>query len=393
MATVRRLDDDRAAAVRRFNQGESVRNIAASLGRSRQWVYKWLARAARALGDPAWPTDASRRPHRSPQAYPAETVEAVRLVRLELYNAGLLCGAQNVRWRLEDLGVQPLPAVRTIDRILVREGLTHRRTGRYTPKGTPYPALPAVRPNQVHQVDYVGPCYLRGPVRFWSFHAVDVATVRCALEPVASRAGQGTVDALWASWHRLGLPEAVQADNEWVFYGSPAHPRSMGLLIRLCLSLGIEPWFIPVQEPWRNGVVERFNGHYASKFLAWVDIPDFAALRPASLAFEARHNSRYRYARLHGQSPLAALQAQGAVLRFPPEERAPTVPLPKPETGRYHLVRFIRSDLRLDVFGERFPMPPEAEYAYVVATVDVARERLTVQLGADLIAALPYHLR
>jgi hypothetical protein len=37
-------------------------------------------------------------------------------------------------------------------------------------------------------------------------------------------------------------------------------------------------------------------------------------------------------------------------------------------------------------------MPPEAEYAYVVATVDVERERLTVQLGADLIAVLPYHL-
>jgi transposase InsO family protein len=390
MATVRRIENERVAAVRRYHQGESIRSIAASLGHSRRWVYKWLARAM--AGDPAWASDASRRPHTSPHAYAAEIIEAVRLVRLELYNAGLLCGAQNVRWRLEDLGVDPLPSLRSIDRILVREGLTHRRTGRYVAKGIPYPALPAVRPNQVHQVDYVGPCYLRGPVRFWSFNAVDVATLRCALEPVASRAGQGTVDALWATWHRLGLPEAVQADNEWVFYGSPAHPRGMGLLIRLGLPLGIELWFIPVQEPWRNGVVERFNGHYDSKFLAWVDIPDFAGLRPASLAFEARHNSRYRYTRLHGQTPLAALQSQGTVLRFPPEEQAPTVPLPKPETGRYHVVRFIRSDLRLDVFGERFRMPPEAEYAYVVATVDVARERLTVQLGADLIAVLPYHL-
>jgi transposase InsO family protein len=314
------------------------------------------------------------------------------LVRLELYNAGLLCGAQNVRWRLEDLAVRPLPSARTIDRILVREGLTHRRTGRYVSKQIPYPALAAGRPNQVHQVDYVGPCYLRGPVRFWSLNSVDVATVRCALEPVASRAGQGTVDALWATWQRLGLPEAVQADNEWVFYGSPAHPRGMGYLIRLCLPLGVEPWFIPVREPWRNGVVERFNGHFRSKFLAGGALADFPTLRPASLAFEGRHNSRYRYTRLHGQTPLAALQGQGTALHFPPEERAPLVPLPKPTRGRYHVVRFIRSDLRLDVFGERFHMPPETEYAYVVATVDVAEERLTVQLGADLIAVLPYHL-
>ena len=391
MGTVRRFDDHRGIAVRRFRNGESATSIAASLGRSVRWVYKWVARAA--SGGPDWATDRSRRPHGSPQALPPDVVEAVQLVRLELYNAGLLCGAQNIQWRLEELAVTPLPSVRTIGRILTREGLTHRRTGRYTPKGTPYPALPAVRANQVHQIDYVGPCYLQGPVRFWSLNTVDVATVRCAVEPVASRAGQATVDALWAGWHRLGLPEAVQADNELVFYGSPAHPRGMGVLIRLCLPLGIEPWFIPFQEPWRNGVVERFNAHFRSKFLAWVQVPDFPGLRPASLAFEARHNGRYRYTRLLGQTPLGALAAAGHPLRFPTQEIAPTVPLPKPEVGRYHLVRFIRGDRRLDVFSERFLIPPEAAYAYVVATIDVARQRLTVQLDGDAIAEWPYQLR
>lgn len=391
MGTVRRLNDDRGIAVRRSRNGESIRSIAVSLGRSPRWVYKWRARAA--AGDPDWATDRSRRPHVSPHALSPEVIEAVRLVRLELYNAGLLCGAQNIQWRLEDLTVRPIPSVRSISRILAREGLTHRRTGRYVPQGTPYPALAATRANQVHQVDYVGPCYLQGPVRFWSLNTVDVATVRCAVEPVASRAGQATVDALWASWHRLGLPEAVQADNELVFYGSPAHPRGMGILIRLCLPLGIEPWFIPHQEPWRNGVVERFNTHYRTKFLAWVQVPDFPGLRPASLAFEARHNGRYRYTRLQGQTPLTALQAQGHPLRFPARECAPTLPLPKPEAGQYHLVRFIRSDRRLDVFGERFLTPPEAEYAYVVATIDVARQRLTVQLHGELIAEWPYQLR
>jgi hypothetical protein len=56
-------------------------------------------------------------------------------------------------------------------------------------------------------------------------------------------------------------------------------------------------------------------------------------------------------------------------------------------------VRFIRSDRRLDVFGERFPLPPEAEYEYVVATVHVERQRLRVTLGADLVAEFPYELR
>jgi hypothetical protein len=222
---------------------------------------------------------------------------------------------------------------------------------------------------------------------------VDLATTRCATEPVLSRAGQATVDALWATWQRLGVPDHVQADNELVFYGSPAHPRGMGLLIRLCLGQRIEPWFIPPREPWWNGVVEKFNDHYRSKFLARVEVPSFAALGPASRAFEAKHNSRYRYTKLGGQTPLAALQREGLSLRFPAQERPPQLPLPKPEAGRYHLVRFIRSDLRLDVFGESFTLPPEVEYEYVVATVDVEPQRLRVTLGADLIVEFPYPLR
>ena len=387
----RHPEDERRWAVARIEAGDPVTTVAVALGRSRDWVYTWLARAR--SGDPAWAQDRSHRPTHLARLTPAEIVEAVTLVRLSLYNQGLLCGAQNIRWELEELSVTPLPSVRTINRILAREGLTHRRSGRYTPKGTPYPALPAERPNQVHQLDYIGPCYLRGPVRFWGLNTVDLATARCATEPVLSRAGQATVDALWATWQRLGVPEHVQADNEMVFYGSPAHPRGMGLLIRLCLGQGIEPWFIPLREPWRNGVVEKFNDHYRSKFLTRVDVPDAAALGPAHRAFEQKHNSRYRYSKLGGQTPLTALQRAGQPLRFPWAAAAPRVPLPKPETGCYHLVRFIRSDRRLDIFGERFLLPPEAEYAYVIATVDVAQQRLRVMLGADLVGELPSQLR
>ncbi|MFA5027583.1 MAG: helix-turn-helix domain-containing protein [Candidatus Methylomirabilota bacterium] len=384
-------EDERRWAVARIDAGDPVTAVAAALGRSRTWVYRWVARAHGA--EATWPEDRSHRPTHQAGLTPAEVVEAVTLVRLSLYNQGLLCGAQNIRWELAELSVTPLPSVRTINRILARAELTHRRTGRYVPKGTPYPALAAPTANAVHQVDYVGPCYLRGPVRFWSLNTVDLATARCALEPVQSRAGQATVDALWASWHRLGLPAHVQVDNEGVFYGSPTHPRGMGLLIRLCLGQGIEPWFIPVREPWRNGVVEKFNDHYGSKFLARIDVPDAAALGPAHRAFEATHNSRYRYSKLGGQTPLTALQRAGQALRFPPVAEAPRVPLPKPETGCYHLVRFIRSDQHLDVFGERFRLPAAAEYAYVVATVDVAQQQLRVMLGADLVAEFPYRLR
>jgi hypothetical protein len=73
----------------------------------------------------------------------------------------------------------------------------------------------------------------------------------------------------------------------------------------------------------------------------------------------------------------------------PPTLEPPHHPLPKPTRGRYHLVRFIRSDRQLDVFGERFRTPPEATYEYVRATIDVARQTLCVYLDSALIDDTP----
>ena len=94
--------------------------------------------------------------------------------------------------------VQPVPSLSAIGRILRRRELTHRRTGRYTPKGKKYPELPALSPNQTHQVDMVGPCYLTGPIRFYSLHAIDTAINRCGIEPIPSRAAQSVLDAVYA---------------------------------------------------------------------------------------------------------------------------------------------------------------------------------------------------
>ena len=60
--------------------------------------------------------------------------------------------------------VAPLPSLRTISRIVSREGLTHRRTGRYEPKRKRYPTLKCQHANEVHQSDYVGSLLLERAV-------------------------------------------------------------------------------------------------------------------------------------------------------------------------------------------------------------------------------------
>lgn len=387
----RDLERERALAVRRFFAGEKPESIYTSLNRSRAWLYKWVNRFA--PDDPGWCLNHSTRPERCPGRTPAEIEEIVKLVRLHLYNEGLFHGAQAIHWELEAMHVVPLPSLRTINRILDRHGLTHRRTGRYEPRGTPYPALEGKAPNHAHQADFVGPRYLKGPLRFYSLNVVDLATARAGFEPLFSRSAQSVINGFWSIWQRLGIPRHVQVDNETSFCGSRRHPRGMGPLIRLCLHYQVEPWFIPVSEPWRNGVVEKLNDHYQQKFLRKVTMADEGALKAGSLAFEHKHNSRYRYSKLGGKTPLAALAQTRSQLHFPKEQRPPRHPLKKPQTGRYHVVRLIRSDRRLNLFGELFPVAPELQYEYVVATIDVKEQRLKLFLDHVQVDEFNYPMR
>lgn len=381
----------RMQAVQRLINGETPKAICVSLKRSKAWLYKWLERYL--TGGEDWNHAHSHRPKAFPRRTRSETEELVKMIRLNLYNRDVFCGAQAIRWEMEDLGIAPPPSIRTINRILSREGLSHRRTGHYEPKGKAYPKLPALFPNQSHQADLVGPCYLKAPLRFYSYNVVDLATGRCAIQPSGSKSAQSIIDAVWASWRRIGIPLNLQVDNDMSFYGSPTHPRGMGPLIRLCLHHGVEPWFIPVAEPWRNGVIEKFNDHYQQRFLDKIQMATKAELIRESLNFEQRHNSGYRYSKLGGKTPLQALEASGAKLHFPNTENAPLHRLKKPTTGRFHLVRFIRGDCQLNVFGELFRVPFELQYEYVVATIDVKEQKLNLSLDKTQVEQFNYRLR
>jgi len=62
---------------------------------------------------------------------PAEIEEIVIMVRLYLYNWDIHYGAKAIHKKLQQEGIRPLPSIRTINRILSRNCLTHRRTGYY----------------------------------------------------------------------------------------------------------------------------------------------------------------------------------------------------------------------------------------------------------------------
>ena len=60
-----------------------------------------------------------------------EIEQIVIMVRLHLYNSGSLYGPYAIKKIMEREAIFPLPSISTIKRILLRNCLTHRRTGYY----------------------------------------------------------------------------------------------------------------------------------------------------------------------------------------------------------------------------------------------------------------------
>jgi len=88
------IRQQRILAVQRFLNGEKSESIFASLGESKSWLYKWIERHLEK--DDSWSEERSRRPLNVVNRTPSKIEEIVKLVRLNLYNRSLFCGAQAV---------------------------------------------------------------------------------------------------------------------------------------------------------------------------------------------------------------------------------------------------------------------------------------------------------
>jgi putative transposase len=160
-------------------------------------------------------------------------------------------GALNISWHLKAHGY-PSPSIPTINKVLKRNDPVKIRK-KYKPKGANYSALMATCSNFLHQFDVIGPRYLKIDGRFYSANAIDACDRRCCINPVRRQTKTGDIIASLVHCFRLpGIPEYLQMDNKLSMRGSNRYPHSFGLVIRLCLYIGIQPVFIPIAEPWRN---------------------------------------------------------------------------------------------------------------------------------------------
>src|SRR6516165_10823643 len=305
------MNDELAARHRALTlrlAGRPVKAVCAAVGRSEVWFHKWWGRYLQA--GPEGLYDRTRANHQVAQRIPPEWERAILSIRRRLQAHALpatryrLIGAAAILAELKALGIRPLPGARTIDRVLQRHGLTAPRV-RLAPllPRQEYPGPQARASDDPHEVDLVGPIYLKGSGhRYYIWVGKDAFDGAVCLRLADCRRMDRVLWFLGECWKDLGRPEQVQFDNARALAGWGPSAHALCRVIRLCLRFGVSPVFIPEGEPQFNGSVENFNG--------WFQPPlfDHRFTRPGDLRRELARlqeavNTQHAHPRRGGQTP------------------------------------------------------------------------------------------
>lgn len=374
---------NRKKAVQMYLQGCRPTEISKTLKKSRPWFYKWLRRYQ---NDPTgnWYEERSRRPNTIHKNITPEVEQLVVNTRKQLEKqAYAQIGAVSIQWEIRKLGLEP-PPVWTIDR-LIKKHRPDNKKEKLTKRKNEYPGQGYAN---VHQMDLVGPRYIKDYGRVYFLNIIDVDTHCVHINPLVSKATEGVVQAVIRFWQNFGIPDFLQMDNELSFRGSNRHPRSFNPLIRLALCLGVTPIFVPIGEPWRNGVIERFNDTFDKKFFRRHNFENLADIRTKADDFEEFHNHYHRYSVHQNRTPIAMFELNEPHTLLDPDYQVPeSIAL---EEGNITLFRFIRSDRQLRVFGEKFLVKRNLVYCYVKAVIPIETHCIKIYLDEKLVQQIDY---
>ena len=120
-------------------------------------------------------------------------------------------------------------------------------------------------------------------------------------------------------------------------------------------------------------------------------VPKLRMLKRQSKNFQRFHNKHHRYSCLSGKTPNEVLKASNLnVITIGANTKCPK--LDEIADGNVILIRFIRSNRVLDIFGEKFKVSKELVYSYVKAVIVTKIHRMQLYLGDELIDAFDYRL-
>lgn len=392
------MNDEFAARQRAITlrlSGRTVKYICQALGRSAFWFHKWWRRYLESGAEGLY--DLTRANHCVAQRLPPELERTILSIRRRLQAHATpatrysLMGADAIRAELQALNIRPLPSRRTIERVLQRNGLTAPRV-RLAPllPRQEYPGPQGRASNDLHEVDLVGPVYLKGcRHRYYIWVCKDVFDGAVCLRLAYSRKMDEVLWFLGECWKDLGRPEQVQFDNARELAGWGPSARTLSRVIRLCLRFGVSPVFIPEGEPQFNGSTENFNG--------WFQEPLFQRhfRRPCDLQRELGRlqeavNTQHVHPRLGGRTPTQ--HRRGLRLqKLPASFVVPTGRLPL-AVGRVTFIRRVSWAGTVTLLSQTFRVGKRHRGLYLRLVVDTGRGSLTAYLNGRVLKRWPYKL-
>ncbi len=305
--------------------GANIAELCRRFGISRKSGYKWLARARGATDLGAALGDRSRRPQRTPRRTEAALEERLAALRA----AHPAWGPRKLRRRLEDLGVEGLPAPSTVGAILRRRGVIdpgeaerHRAPVRFE----------RAAPNELWQMDFKGHFALsRGgrchPLTLLDDHSRYLLGLRAC-----GREDQPTVRAqIEALFGRYGLPESLLWDNAPPWSGPGGEWTALAVWL---VRLGIRVLHGRPYHPQTQGKEERFHRTLQAEVLIRKDLRDLAHSQQVFDAWRPVYNL---------QRPHEALALATPASRYAPSQRALPARLPAIEYAVADEVRAVKA--------------------------------------------------
>lgn len=360
----------RKRAIELYNNSINITEICKILNCSRRWFYKWLKRYQNNKED--WFIEKSRKPKTSKKKIDSNTEQLILETRNQLMLMPFMqYGPQAIFYHLKMKNMES-PPVWSIARILKRNNVVHKKES-YIPKGKKYPYEYLYS----QQMDLVGPRYLYSKRKFYFLNIICCDTHYAYISTLENQSSTNVCNGLIKFWKVAGIPDFLQMDNDLAFWGSLNKPTALGKVIRLCLLNKVVPVFIPIKEPWRNGIIEHFNNTMQNAILnsGRFETPD--QIQDAAEQFCKIHNKNHCYSSQNGMVPDDCRRYLNYSV-FPLSENYQLPENLRLCEGEIHIIRFIRSDLKFHIFGLSYNLPEEAQYEYILGVILTQEHKLKI---------------
>jgi putative transposase len=282
----------RRQIVKLVRAGSSLRRVGQRFGVRLGTVQYWVRRASGQRLDRVDWSDRSSQPATIPNLTAASWVRLIIKARRALRASPLgECGAKAIHAHLQTTSrqLEPVPSVRTIGRVLLREGLLDgkRRTRRPAPPRGWYLPLLAEGKAELDSFDIVEGLFIAGGIEVEVLNAMSLHGRLAGSWPQGRFKAEHVMDCLMSHWQTHGLPHYVQFDNAPLFQGPISYADRLGKVVRLCLQLGVTPVFAPPRETGFQAAIESYNARWQLQVWQRFKHPDFTGLHQRSSAYVA----------------------------------------------------------------------------------------------------------